>query len=173
MTTTFKIEAYYNKGENVSTAEAVSTKEQRKLEPVSTQTNEEITSTDVSKKFSKAISTIAVVYASSQMVVNPILQENINNASISGNYVQAEAIRRKQQTVNQFINLGLEGATLGVLALTMSPLAIAGGVGLGLKYGQQAIKREQANRAMQAVNNIDNYINSYESSRLINVKAGR
>ena len=41
------------------------------------------------------------------------------------------------------------------------------------KYVQQGINREQTNRANEAMNNIENFINSYESARLINVKAGR
>ena len=102
------------------------------------------------------------------------MREMSNRASVSGDYVQAENIARTQARVNQGVSLGLEA--LGIVAATM--INPVGGVALlssVSKHTQQAISRNQANRALEeGKNNIDNYfINSFESSRFINVKAGR
>jgi hypothetical protein len=173
-TQVFKIEASYNtskSGERQS--EPITTREQRKAEAPKVKSNDEITTTDTAGKFSKVVAITASVYAASQVVVNPIFQENINMASVAGDYVQAEAIRRTQQTTNQMINLGLEIGTAVGLFIANPALGLGAGVVTGAKYIQQGFNRNQANRARKEMNNTDNFINSYESSRLIDVKAGR
>ena len=173
-TQVFKIEASYNNSQSGERqSEPITTREQRKTEAPKVKSNDEITTTDTAGKFSKVVALTATVYTASQVVVNPIFQENINMASVAGDYVQAEAIRRTQQTTNQMINLGLEIGTAVGLFLVNPALGLGAGVVTGAKYIQQSFNRNQMNRARNLMNNTDNFINSHESSRLIDVKAGR
>lgn len=154
-------------------SETISKKELRASETEKIKQTEEIASPDLSRGFKKTVATAALIYSVSQIAVNPIMREMSNRASVSGDYVQAENIARTQARVNQGVSLGLEA--LGIVAATMINPAL-GGVALlssVSKHTQQAISRNQANRALEGKNNIDNYINSFESSRFINVKAGR
>ena len=60
-----------------------------------------------------------------------------------------------------------------VYFLVNPALGLGAGVVTGAKYIQQGFNRNQMNRARNLMNNTDNFINSHESSRLIDVKAGR
>lgn len=135
--------------------------------------NNEIVNRDLSSGFKKTVSTAAVIYATSQMVVQPMVRENVNRATITGDYVQAASIQRTQQIINKSVGLGLEVAGI-VGAFMINP--VVGGVallGTATKYVQEGIAREQQNRLINAENNINTYINSYESARFIDIKAGR
>lgn len=157
---------------DAESSSVVSASEIKKAEQTSKPTNE-IVSQDISKGFKKTVAAAATIYATSQMVVNPIIRENVNRATVAGDYVQAASIQRSQAIVNKSVGIGLEVAGI-VGGFLVNP--VLGGVALlgsVAKHTQQHIAREQNNRALRASNNIDNYINSYESARFIDVKAGR
>lgn len=173
-TNVFEIRAVVGSGEGEVLSKPATISEKSKMENQEVKGTEEITNSGVNTGL-KVISTIAVVHSTTQTLAQPVIQGEINKASVAGDYVQAENIKRTQQIANQAIGLGLEIATIGALATNpvTLPLAIgAGAMSLG-KQIQQGINRYQMNNAREQINNIDNYINSYESARLANVKAGR
>ena len=169
----FEIRAIAVSDDAETLSKPISTSEKNKMEVEQVKTNEEVASTDINRSFTKVISTIAVVHSTAQTLSQPIIQAQMNKASVAGDYVQAENIRRTQAITNQAIGLGLEIAAIGAAAVYAPPLAIGMAAMTVGKYVQQGINREQTNRANEAMNNIENFINSYESARLINVKAGR
>ena len=156
------------------TNETIGTREARVNNEVKeVKTTDQIASPDISRGFKKTIAVAATIYSTSQIVVNPLLREMTNQASVSGDYVQATNIARTQAIVDKSVNLGLEIATIGIATLINPALGGAALLGSVVGHTQQAIGRNQANRAMENKNNIDNYLTSYESSRFINIKAGR
>lgn len=170
--TIFEIRAVIPKTKDEG-SKAIATKEQRKQAPQTKKKAEEIATPDLTSGFVKTISAGATIYASSQVIVNPLLKEQVNRAAVAGDYVQSANIQRTQQRVNQYVNLGLE---VGLIAGTflVNPI-LAGGMALGSvsRHTQQAISRNQQNRALKHANDISNYINSFESARFVDVKAGR
>lgn len=154
-------------------SQVISNTEKRKSEPQLVKETKEITERDLSGSFKKTGATAATIYAASQLVVNPIMREITNEAAITGDFVQAANIQRTQMMVNRAVNYSLEIA--GIIGATLINPALGGVMLLGSssKLIQQGISRDQTNRALEAKNNFDNYLNSYESSRFINVKAGR
>lgn len=137
------------------------------------ETNEQIVSPGITSGVKKTIGTLATVYATSQLALQPIMREKTNKAAISGDYVQSENIRIRNAEVNKYVGLGFEVASIAVATMVnpvMGGVALAGSV---VKHTQQAINREQQNRMINANANIESFINGIESSRFIDVKKGR
>lgn len=171
--TVFEIRAVMTKEKDDLGSRTIATKEERQRAPQTKKSSEEIVNPELTSGVVKAVSVGATIYASSQMVVNPLLKEQVNKASVAGDFVQAANIQRTQQKVNQYVNLGLEVGLIAGTFLVNPPIAVGMALGSVARHTQQAISRNQQNRALEASNNITNYINSFESARFVDVKAGR
>lgn len=170
--TVFEIRAVMPK-EITEQSKTIATREERATTKKESRSSENIVAPDLSSGFKTAISTAATIYATSQVVINPIVTEYINKASVSGDYVQAANIARTQANVNRYIGLGMEIAGIGAAFLANPILGGVALVGSVSKHIQQGISREQRNRVIRETNNIDNFITSHESARFVNVRAGR
>lgn len=170
-TQVFKIEA---RGFANNESKNISQKEQRASSVNKVKSSDEIVSKDLSKGFKKTVGTMATIYASSQLVVQPIIRENINVATASGDFITAQNIAITQALVDKGVGVSFDLMAIagGFMVGGVVGGAIAGG-GVATKYITQAINREQNNRLLNNLNNTNNFINSYEASRLAGVKVGR
>lgn len=135
--------------------------------------SDEVVKSDINKRFNKVVGSAAAIYGTSQMIIQPYTAEKINKASVAGDYITARNISIRQQRINKAVGLGFDGLSiLGASMINPATAIIAGGA-VATKYITQTINRQQANRVIEATNNITNYLNSYESARMINVRAGR
>lgn len=143
--------------------QAVGKKEETKRQ---TKTNEEVSKTDFSKGLKTTIGAMASIYATSQLIVNPIMRQKSDMAALSGDIVQAKNIQRTQARVNQTVNLGF--TALGIAAaFIVNPML--GAVTLGgsvTKEISSGINRVQSNRMLDNEVAIDSYINAHEQVRM-------
>ena len=144
------------------------TKEAEKREAKSNvKSNAEVVKTDFSAGVKRTVGALASIYAASQLVAQPIMRDRVNMATITGDIAQARNLERMNNQVNKFVSLGFETAGIGV-ALMINP--VFGGVALlgsGVKLAQESIQREQTNNMIRAQNSIRNFVNTYESNRMI------
>lgn len=133
-----------------------------------TKTNVEI----IGKKAKAAIGVVATVYATSQLVVRPMLNDMMNSAMASGDMVKAQAIQSTYNNVNKVVNLGMEVA--GIAAAFMINPVVGGFALLGsvAKHTTEAINRNQNNHFISEMNKVDNFISTHDRNRMINVKVG-
>lgn len=130
-------------------------------------TNADVVKTDFSKGAKKTIGALASIYAASQLVAQPIMRDRVNMATITGDIVQARNLQRTHNQVNKFVGVGFEIASIGVATMINPVLGGLALLGSGVKHIQTAIQIEQNNAMIKANNDITNFINTYESQRMI------
>ena len=84
MTRVFEIRAIAVSDDAETLSKPISTSEKNRLEVEQVKTNEEVASTDINRSFTKVISTIAVVHSTAQTLSQPIIQAQMNKASVAG-----------------------------------------------------------------------------------------
>lgn len=137
-----------------------------------TKSNAEVQDKSLGKTAKAAIGTVATIYATSQLIVKPLIRNETDKLAISGDFVQAEAIQRVYNNVNQAVGLGMEAASIAV-AFMINPML--GGVALmgsGIKHITAEINRRQDNQLIAGLNKVDNFVYAYDRARMIDVKVG-
>lgn len=136
--------------------------------------NAEVTNqqTSIGKGVKRTIGTAATVYGASQLVVQPIMRNKINMASVSGDYVQADNLAKTNALVNQSVGIGMEIAGIGAAFAVNIGLGGVALLGSFTKHTTQAVSRHQTNNMIAAENNINNYLQGYEQNRFIDMKKG-
>lgn len=124
------------------------------------------------KELKATIGTIAGLYATSQLVVQPIMREKVNMSVLTGDIVQAKNFQRTQNNVNKIVGKGMEIASIGATFLISRT---AGFVALGMSVSKEissGVNRYQNNKMMEAKAEIDSFINSYDRARMSNLIRG-
>lgn len=145
---------------------SIGEQEQVKAQERKSKSNEDVTKDSFSKGLKSTVGAVASLYASSQLVVQPIMREKVNVAVLSGDIVQAKNLQRINSNVNTAINKGMGLASIGI--------AFSVDVGLGfmalgttaVREISSAVNRSQNNRMIEAQNDIDSFINSHDRARM-------
>lgn len=143
---------------------------QQEVKKASENKKETLTNAEVmankGKQIKATIGTIAGLYASSQLVIQPIMREKVNMAVISGDIVQARNLQATQANVNKVIGKGMEVASIGA---TFMVSRTAGFIALGMSVVKEvsgAVNRMQSNRMIEAEREIQSFISSYDRARM-------